>query len=233
MISENVHRLTKKIEEICQKNGRDPQGITIIAVSKNNPISAIDEVQKAGLNHFGENKAQELRDKSDIKSEGIFWHFIGHLQTNKVKYAVRAAEMIHSVDSEKVLDEIHKRAENENKKQKILFEVNTSDESNKFGLKNFESLQKLVDKAFKLDFVHPLGLMTMAPYSNDQIIIRDCFIQLREWKNKLVEKGYDLKELSMGMTHDYEIAIEEGATILRIGTAIFGERDYSHKWDDK
>ena len=231
MISENVHRLTEKIEEICRKNGRDPHEITLIAVSKNNPISAIEEVQKAGLSHFGENKAQELRDKSDLKSEGIYWHFIGHLQTNKVKYAVRSAEMIHSVDSEKVLDEINKRAENENKKQKILFEINTSDEINKFGLKNFASLQKLVDNAFNLDFVQPLGLMTMAPYTGDQKIIRDCFIQLREWKNKLVEKGYDLQELSMGMTNDFEIAIEEGSTILRIGTAIFGERDYSHKWD--
>lgn len=233
MIRENLHKLNQKIEEICRNCGRDPSEIILIAVSKNNSISAIEEAQEAGQFYFGENKAQELRDKSELKSDNIFWHFIGHLQTNKVKYAVKAAEMIHSVDSEKVLNEINKRAANENKKQKILFEVNTSDESNKFGIKDSNSLNNLVDKAFQLENVDPKGLMTMAPYTDDQKIIRECFVQLREWKTSLVEKGFNLTELSMGMTNDYEIAIEEGSTILRIGTAIFGERDYSQSWDDQ
>lgn len=233
MIQDNINRLKQKIDEICRNCGRNSSEILLIAVSKNNPISAIEEVQKCGLLHFGENKAQELRDKAEIKSDKIFWHFIGHLQTNKVKYAVKSSEMIHSVDSEKVLDEINKRAEAENKIQKILFEVNTSDESNKYGLKHFDSLKNLVNEADKMKNVKSLGLMTMAPYTDDKKIIRDCFVQLREWKKELNRIGHNLTELSMGMTNDFDIAIEEGSTIIRIGTAIFGERDYSQKWNEK
>lgn len=233
MIRENFNRLQQKISEICEKCGRNPDEITLIAVSKNNPISAIEEAQKCGMIHFGENKAQELRDKAEIRSEGIVWHFIGHLQTNKVKYAVKAAEYIHSVDSEKVLEEINKRASSEDKIQKILFEVNTSDESNKFGLKDFDSLKKLVEQSVELPNVEARGLMTMAPYTDDKKVIRDCFVQLREWKDTLNKEGFNLVDLSMGMTNDFDIAIEEGSTIVRIGTAIFGERDYSQKWNEK
>lgn len=232
MIQKNYNRLQQKISEICEKCSRNPAEITLIAVSKNNPISAIEEAQKCGLIHFGENKAQELRDKAEIKSD-VVWHFIGHLQTNKVKYVVKAAEFIHSVDSEKVLKEINKRAALENKIQKILFEVNTSDESNKFGLKDFESLKKLVELSKDMKNVDAKGLMTMAPYTDNKKIIRDCFIQLRQWKEKLNEEGFRLTDLSMGMTNDFDIAIEEGATMIRIGTAIFGERDYSQKWNEQ
>ena len=232
MIQKNYNRLQQKISEICEKCSRNPAEITLIAVSKNNPISAIEEAQKCGLIHFGENKAQELRDKAEIKPD-IVWHFIGHLQTNKVKYAVKAAEFIHSVDSEKVLEEINKRAALENKIQKILFEVNTSDESNKFGLKDFESLKNLVVLSKEMKNVDAKGLMTMAPFTDDKKIIRDCFVQLRQWKEKLNKEGYGLTDLSMGMTNDFDIAIEEGATMIRIGTAIFGERDYSQKWNEQ
>lgn len=232
MIQKNYNRLQQKISEICEKCSRNPAEITLIAVSKNNPISAIEEAQKCGLIHFGENKAQELRDKAEIKSD-VIWHFIGHLQTNKVKYVVKAAEFIHSVDSEKVFKEINKRAALENKIQKILFEVNTSDESNKFGLKNFESLKNLVELSKDMKNVDAKGLMTMAPYTDNKKIIRDCFVQLRQWKEKLNEEGYRLTDLSMGMTNDFDIAIEEGATMIRIGTAIFGERDYSQKWNEQ
>jgi pyridoxal phosphate enzyme (YggS family) len=232
MIQKNYNRLQQKISEICEKCSRNPAEITLIAVSKNNPISAIEEAQKCGLIHFGENKAHELRDKAEIKPD-VIWHFIGHLQTNKVKYVVKAAEFIHSVDSEKVLEEINKRAASENKIQKILFEVNTSDESNKFGLKNFESLKNLVELSKDMKNVDAKGLMTMAPYTDNKKIIRDCFVQLRQWKEKLNEEGYRLTDLSMGMTNDFDIAIEEGATMIRIGTAIFGERDYSQKWNEQ
>jgi len=232
MIRENYNRLQQKISEICEKCSRNPAEITLIAVSKNNPISAIEEAQKCGLIHFGENKAQELRDKAEIKPD-VVWHFIGHLQTNKVKYVVKAAEFIHSVDSEKVLEEINKRAASENKIQKILFEVNTSDESNKFGLKNFESLKNLVELSKDMKNIDAKGLMTMAPYTDNKKIIRDCFVQLRQWKEKLNEEGFRLTDLSMGMTNDFDIAIEEGATMIRIGTAIFGERDYSQKWNEQ
>lgn len=233
MVQENLNRLRQKIKEICQKCNRKPEEITLVAVSKNNPVSAIEEAFKYGVKDFGENKAQELRDKFEVKSHGIIWHFIGHLQTNKVKYVVKAAELIHSVDSQKVLDEINKRAASENKIQKILFEVNTSDESNKYGLKNFEDLKMLAFAAEELSNVKALGLMTMAPYTDDKKIIRDCFVQLRLWKDKLNEMGYDYSELSMGMTNDFDIAIEEGSSIIRIGTAIFGERDNSQKWNEQ
>ncbi|HET55787.1 MAG TPA: YggS family pyridoxal phosphate-dependent enzyme [Ignavibacteria bacterium] len=233
MIRENLNRLRQKIKEICQKCDRKPEEITLVAVSKNNPVSVIEEALKYGVKNFGENKAQELRDKFEVKSDGIIWHFIGHLQTNKVKYAVKAAELIHSVDSAKVLDEINKRAASENKIQKILFEVNTSDESNKYGLKNFEDLKMLAFAAEELPNVKALGLMTMAPYTDDKKIIRDCFIQLRQWKDELNGLGLQYSELSMGMTNDFDIAIEEGSTIIRIGTAIFGERDYSQKWNEQ
>lgn len=233
MIRENLNRLRQQIDEICRKCGRKADEITIVAVSKNNPVSAIEEVLKFGIINFGENKAQELRNKFEVKSEGLIWHFIGHLQTNKVKYAVKAAELIHSVDSTKVLEEINKRAASENKIQKILFEVNTSDESNKYGLKNFDELKLLAFTAEELPNVKALGLMTMAPYTDDKKIIRDCFIQLRQWKDELNDLGLQYSELSMGMTNDFEIAIEEGSTIIRIGTAILGERDYSQKWNEQ
>jgi len=233
MIRENLNRLRQKVDEICKNCNRKSDEITIVAVSKNNPISAIEEVLKFGIINFGENKAQELRDKFEAKSEGLLWHFIGHLQTNKVKFAVKAAELIHSVDSQKVLDEINKRAASENKIQKILFEVNTSDESNKYGLKNFDELNLLAFAAEELPNVKALGLMTMAPYTDDKKIIRECFIQLRQWKDDLNDSGLQYSELSMGMTNDFDIAIEEGSTIIRIGTAIFGERDYSQKWNEQ
>ncbi len=233
MIRENLNRLRQKVDEICKNCNRKSDEITIVAVSKNNPISAIEEVLKFGIINFGENKAQELRDKFEAKSEGLIWHFIGHLQTNKVKYAVKAAELIHSVDSQKVLDEINKRAASENKIQKILFEVNTSDESNKYGLKSFDELKLLAFAAEELPNVKALGLMTMAPYTDDKKIIRECFIQLRRWKDDLNSSGFQYSELSMGMTNDFDIAIEEGSTIIRIGTAIFGERDYSQKWNEQ
>lgn len=233
MIRENLNRLRQQIDEICRKCGRKADEITIVAVSKNNPVSAIEEAINCGIINFGENKAQELRDKFEVKSEGLIWHFIGHLQTNKVKYAVKAAELIHSVDSTKVLEEINKRAASENKIQKILFEVNTSDESNKYGLKNFDELKLLAFAAEELPNVKALGLMTMAPYTDDKKIIRDCFIQLRQWKDELNGSGLQYSELSMGMTNDFDIAIEEGSTIIRIGTAIFGERDNSQKWNEQ
>jgi len=233
MIRENINKIEQKICEICEKCDRNPDEVTLIAVSKNNPISSIEEAQKIGQAHFGENKAQELRDKAEIQSDGIIWHFIGHLQTNKVKYVVKAAEYIHSVDSSKVLEEINKRAGALDKIQKILFEVNTSDESNKFGVNNYDSLKELLQLSKELQNVEARGLMTMAPYTDDKKIIRDCFIQLREWKEKLKAEGNNLTDLSMGMTNDFDIAIEEGSTMVRVGTAIFGERDYSIKWNEK
>lgn len=229
MILENLNRLEEKITRKCEETGRKREEITLIAVSKLNPASAVSEASKAGQIHFGENKAQELDGKYTEVTEDVIWHFIGHLQTNKAKYVVKSAEYIHSVDSVKLAKEINKRAAKIDKVQKVLIEVNTSEEEQKFGLEREKGIEEVAQYCKEAENLKLCGLMTMAPYVAEDDVIRGCFKQLREIKEKLNEKGYGLTELSMGMTNDYEIAIEEGSTMLRIGTAIFGERDYGNK----
>lgn len=225
MIAENLKLVEGKIEQICLKIGRNRSEIKLIAVSKTQLKDVIEEALRAGIKDLGENKAQELRDKSEIIVGDFNWHFIGHLQSNKIKYVIKSAEYIHSVDSIKLADEINKKAESINKIQKVLLEINTSKEASKFGLtdeKEIFEISEFCNLAKNLDLV---GLMTMAPYTDDDSIIRKCFVNLRSVKEKLNNSGFQIRELSMGMTNDYEIAIEEGATMLRIGTAIFGERN--------
>lgn len=224
MIAENLKRLEEKIEQICLEKGRNRSEIKLIAVSKTQSRDAIEEALNAGIRDLGENKAQELRDKSELITGDFNWHFIGHLQSNKVKYVIKSAEYIHSVDSIKLADEINKKAESINKIQKIILEINTSKEASKFGLtddKEIFATAEFCKLAKNLDLV---GLMTMAPYTDNMTIIRNSFITLRSVKEKLNSSGYEIKELSMGMTNDFEIAIEEGSTMLRIGTAVFGAR---------
>ncbi|MEN8193031.1 MAG: YggS family pyridoxal phosphate-dependent enzyme [Bacteroidota bacterium] len=230
MIASNVQIVKSEIEDICNNCGRKFDEITIIAVSKTKPLDAIKEAYKAGITDFGENKAQELRDKSKIIQSDFNWHFVGHLQTNKVKYVINSAEYIHSVDSVKLAEEINNKAISNNKIQKILIEVNTSGEDSKFGIRDFESASQIIDACSKLENIRIKGLMTMAPFTDDEKIIRTCFSRLREMKEKLNIINNQIIELSMGMTNDYKIAIEEGSTILRIGTAIFGQRDSSKGW---
>ncbi|MDX9924717.1 MAG: YggS family pyridoxal phosphate-dependent enzyme [Ignavibacteriaceae bacterium] len=227
MIIDNLHIVEERIMKACLRAGRNRSDISLVAVSKTQPIAAIEEALKVGLIHFGENKAQELRDKNSIISSGIHWHFIGHLQTNKVKYVIDSAEYIHSVDSIKLAVEINKKAEAIGKVQKILFEIKTSSEESKFGIQNENDFFELINKVRELANIKAAGLMTMAPYTDDEKVIRECFKKLRLLREKAREKGYELTELSMGMTNDYEIAIEEGATMIRIGTALFGDRNYN------
>lgn len=224
MIEKNILEVKEKISKSCEISGRNLSEIKLVAVSKNNPTSKIIEAQKFGLKNFGENKAQELKEKAAELNSDINWHFIGHLQRNKVKDVVNYAEIIHSVDTFKLADEINKRAFMVNKKQKILLEVNTGGEESKFGLNTFEEILELAEHCNKLPNIKLEGLMTMAPYTNNKDTIRSCFKLLRQNLDKLNSIGHTLTELSMGMTNDYEIAIAEGATILRVGTAIFGER---------
>lgn len=227
MIEENINIVRQKIENACQKSGRNSSEIKLIAVSKNHPVESILDAYNFRINNFGENKAQELKAKSEEIDEEIAWHFIGHLQTNKVKYVIKSAEYIHSVDSLKVASEISKRAASVGKKQKIFLEVNTSGEESKFGLQNINKIFELSEECANLKNIILCGLMTMAPYTEDEAVIRKSFSELREIEEKLNSSGFNLTELSMGMTNDYEIAIEEGATMVRVGTAIFGERNYS------
>ena len=224
MIAANVKKIKEKISHVCRECGRNPDEIKLVAVSKQNPIESILEALKVGVHDFGENRAQEFKEKSLDSPEEIVWHFIGHLQKNKVKDVIKKANLIHSVDSIRLADEINKRAGNLDKVQNILLEVNTSGEESKFGLRNEKEISELAEYCNNLSNVNLSGLMTMAPWTEDEDIIRNSFASLRNIFIKLNSAGFNLTELSMGMTNDYDIAIKEGATILRIGTAIFGKR---------
>ena len=230
MIAENLKRLRERINVQCAASGINSEEIKLIAVSKYFGISAITEVNNYGVTDFGENKAQELRDKFELLGNRVKWHFIGTLQRNKVKYVVKAASLIHSVDSLSLADEINKQAAKNSKIQDILLEVKTSFEDTKGGLNQEEQVIELVEHCKALSNVNLLGLMTMAPFTDDEQIIRKSFSELRKLKDKINQQGFNLTELSMGMTSDFEIAIDEGATMLRIGSAIFGQRDYAKDW---
>jgi len=226
MIAENLQILRNRIEEICEKVNRDPKSVKLIAVSKGFSIDEIKQAIHADQIEFGENKAQELVAKFEVFGNQVIWHFIGHLQRNKVKYAVRTADYIHSVDSLSLAEEIQKRAENLGKTKKILIEVKTSEEETKSGVTEKEEVKRIARYCSQASNLSLIGLMTIAPLTEDKNLIRKSFSYLRKLKEELNTEGYELKELSMGMTSDYEIAIEEGATMLRIGSAIFGERIY-------
>lgn len=230
MIAENLSLLREKIKKSCERSGRNPNELKLIAVSKYFGLDAILEAKNLGLNDFGENRAQELMLKFEKLGNSVTWHFIGTLQKNKVKYVVNSAEYIHSVDSLELLEEINLRSHKINKVQKILLEVKTSEEQTKAGISSEEETFKLAIRSSELENIKLVGLMTMAPLTDNEMIIRKSFEDLRKLKDKINSKGYNLTELSMGMTSDFEIAIEEGATMLRIGSAIFGERDYSKDW---
>ncbi len=228
-IIKNWLEIKEKIHIKALSCGRRPEEIKVIAVSKTHDTEKIEVAFKAGVEFFGENYVQELVSKYEyFANRGLKpkWHFIGHLQTNKVKYIVPFIDMIHTVDSIRLANEIEKRAENYNKIIDVLIQVNTSGEESKSGCEPYET-EELVKYCLSLKHLKVKGLMTIGTFSEDEIIIRSEFQLLR---NLLYETNKNLSlnltELSMGMTHDYEIAIEEGATYLRIGTAIFGQRIY-------
>ena len=230
MIAENIKHLKERIDIKCAEIGRNSQEIRLIAVSKFFGVDAINEANRLGIDNFGENKAQELRDKYEILGDKITWHFIGTLQRNKVKYAVKAASFIHSVDSLILADEINIQAQKLSKVQKILLEVKTSFEETKSGLDDYSKVFELAKHCSTLSNIELVGLMTMAAFTDDERVIRQSFSDLRKLKDEINQNGFDLSELSMGMTSDYEIAIEEGATMLRIGSAIFGQRNTLKDW---
>ena len=230
MIAENLERLKERIILQCESSSRNINEIKLVAVSKYFGLDAISEANNLGITDFGENKAQELRDKYQLLGNKVNWHFIGTLQKNKVKYVVKAATLIHSVDTLSLADEINKQSEKLDKVQNILLEIKTSSEETKSGLEKEEQILKLATHCNSLNYVTLKGLMTMAPFTNEERLIRNSFSELRKLKDKLNQQGFNLSELSMGMTNDFEIAIDEGATILRIGSAIFGSRDYSKDW---
>ena len=228
MVAENYRYVLKKVEEACARSGRDPKDVTLIAVSKTKPIEMIEEAMEAGARVFGENKVQELCDKYEQLPKDLHWHLICHLQRNKVKYIVDKAELIHSVDSLKLAEEISKEALKKNVEVNILIEVNVAEEESKFGVSVEETLA-LVEEIAKLPGIHIQGLMTIAPYTTDPEENRPVFRTLKKLAVDIKKKNIDnvcMDVLSMGMTGDYQVAVEEGATLVRVGTGIFGERNY-------
>ena len=229
MIKENVQIVEEKILEACRRSGRNRDEVTLIAVSKTKPVSDIYEVMETGIIDYGENKVQELTDKIAVIKEPLKWHMIGHLQRNKVKYIVDKVELIHSVDSLRLAEQISQEAVKKNVDVNILIEVNVAEETSKFGLKT-EAVIELVEAISKLPNIHIKGLMTVAPYTEDAEENRPYFKNLKQLSVDIARKNIDnvtMGVLSMGMTGDYEVAIEEGATMVRVGTGIFGERDYT------
>ncbi|MFV0342024.1 MAG: YggS family pyridoxal phosphate-dependent enzyme [Anaerocolumna sp.] len=229
MIKENLNLVEERIQAACQRAGRNREEVTLIAVSKTKPVSAIEEVLKEEILDFGENKVQELTTKYEVLPKNLHWHLIGHLQTNKVKYIVDKVALIHSVDSLKLAQQIDKEAEKKEVICNILIEVNVAKEESKFGVYEEDLLELIVEVA-KLKNVHVKGLMTIAPFAEDSEKNRMYFRKLRQLNVDIKTKNIDnvsMNILSMGMTGDYEVAIEEGATLIRVGTGIFGEREYT------
>ena len=222
-IRENLLRVTERIEKAAQNAGRNLKDIQLVAVSKTVETDRIKEAIEAGVSILGENYVQEAQKKIEEIGKSVSWHFIGHLQSNKTKVAVRLFDAIHSVDSVALAEELNRRAQQVNRKIPVMIEVNLSGETTKFGTEE-EKVTTLAQGVLKLDHLSLEGLMTMPPYFDDPEMSRPYFVQLRELKERLVKGGIPLKELSMGMSNDFEIAIQEGATYVRVGTAIFGAR---------
>ena len=229
MLKENYSIVMENILKACEKAGRDPESVKLIAVSKTKPAEDIEEIYSLGQRDFGENKVQELSQKIEILPDDIKWHLIGHLQHNKVKYIIGKTELIHSVDSERLALTISKEAVKHNVTADVLIEVNVAGEESKFGVTTDETIE-LIEKISKLPGIHICGLMTIAPFVADPEENRPVFRKLRELSVDIADKKIDnvtMSVLSMGMTNDYMVAIEEGATLVRVGTAIFGERQYN------
>jgi pyridoxal phosphate enzyme (YggS family) len=233
-VKENLLRVMERIERAARKAGRDPKEINLVAVSKTVEVARIKEAIEAGVSILGENYIQEAQKKieemgrpacTERFGEGrpLSWHFIGHLQSNKAKYAIRLFDMIHSLDSHPLAEELNRRAEQANRVINVMIEVNLSKETTKFGTDE-SKLLILARRIQTLQHLSLEGLMTMPPYFDSPEMSRPYYIALRELKEKMAKEGIPMKELSMGMSHDFEIAIEEGATYVRVGTAIFGPR---------
>ncbi len=229
MIKENLDSVKQNIKKACDACGRAEESVKLIAVSKTKPVEDIEQAYAYGCRDFGENKVQELVDKYEKMPKDIRWHMIGHLQRNKVKYIVDKVYLIHSVDSIRLAEEISKEAVKKNLTVSVLVEVNVSGEESKFGASSEEAL-RLVEEIAKLPGICVKGLMTIAPFVENAEENRLYFAKLKQIYVDIIQKNIDnvcMEELSMGMTGDYEVAITEGATYVRVGTGIFGERHYN------
>ena len=228
MIREQLQEVEARIEAACARAGRKREDVTLIAVSKTKPVEALREAYDLGIRVFGENKVQELTEKYDALPGDIRWHMIGHLQRNKVKYIVDKVYLIHSVDSLRLAEEISKEAVKKNVCVNILVEVNVANEETKFGT-TFEEVKQLVQDIAKLPNICVKGLMTIAPFVENAEKNRPFFSNLKKISVDIMDENIDnitMENLSMGMTGDYTVAVSEGATYVRVGTGIFGVRQY-------
>ena len=225
----NLEVIEENICNACKKAGRSRDEVTLIAVSKTKPVEDLQAVYDLNIRDFGENKVQELKDKREVMPEDIKWHMIGHLQRNKVKYIIGKVKLIHSVDSLRLAEEISKQAIKNNVNADILVEVNIGNEDSKFGIST-EDVIGLVKDIAKLENVSIKGLMCVAPYVVDSEENRPLFHKIKDLSVDIMSENIDnvsMSILSMGMSNDYQVAIEEGATMVRIGSNLFGKRDYS------
>lgn len=229
LVQENYETVKQEVIKTAQNCGRNPEDITLIAVSKTKPLADIEELIAIGVEDFGENKVQELCDKYEHVSKPVKFHLIGHLQTNKVKYVVDKACLIHSVDSLKLAKEIQKEASKKQITVPVLIEVNVAKEDSKFGL-YVDDVFPFLEEVAQYRNIHVEGLMTIAPFVENPEENREYFRILKQLSLDIISKNIDnidMNVLSMGMTNDYKVAIEEGATMVRVGTAIFGARNYT------
>ncbi|MFP4021166.1 MAG: YggS family pyridoxal phosphate-dependent enzyme [Halanaerobium sp.] len=226
----NLKKVKDNIQNAAAAAGRNPEEIKLLAVSKNQSLDAVKILDEAGVNFFGENRVQELEEKNEkliSQNINLNWHFIGHLQRNKVKYLMRMenCRMIESIDSLRLAKEVNKRAKKNERVIPVLVEINIAGDENKFGIMP-DKAEEFLKKIIKLKNLKVEGLMTVLPYLDASEKLRSYFKQMKTLFDQLSEDVVQLNELSMGMTNDYQIAIEEGATIVRVGRAIFGEREY-------
>jgi len=222
-IRDRLLRVQERIRAAALRAGRDPASVTLVAVSKTMPVEVIREALLAGVTILGENRVQEAREKIAALPGRATWHLVGHLQTNKARLAVQLFELIHSLDSLKLAEVLDRHGEQAGKVVRCLVEVNLGGEESKSGTTE-EGVHPLLEAASHLTHLRIEGLMTIPPFLTDPEQVRPFFRRLRRLRDKLEGEGFHLPELSMGMTHDFEVAIEEGATLVRIGTAIFGPR---------
>lgn len=229
MLKENLEQVESRIQEACRRAGRDRGEVTLIAVSKTKPVEMLREIYDCGQRVFGENKVQELTEKYEVLPGDIQWHMIGHLQRNKVKYLIGKTALIHSVDSVRLARTIQEESAKKACRTPVLIEVNVAGEESKFGVAP-EETQTLIEEIAQFPNLEVRGLMTIAPYVEDPEENRMIFRKLRQLSVDIAAKNINnvtMSVLSMGMTNDYEVAVEEGATMVRVGTGIFGARSYN------
>lgn len=227
-IEENIKNIREQINQACSKVGRNPDDIQLIAVSKTVDCERINESVLKGMTDLGENKVQEIMDKYN-EIHNVYWHMIGHLQTNKVKYIIDKVKLIHSLDRISLAKEINKRAKQHNKVMDVLIQVNVANEDTKFGLA-CEEVYDFIEKIQPLEYIKVKGLMTIAPFEENPEDVRKYFKKLKEMFEEIKTKNFsqvEMKYISMGMTNDFQVAIEEGSNIIRVGTGIFGRRNYN------